>query len=409
MVEPSALAGIRVIELCDEQGEWCGKLFADMGAEVVKVEPPAGNPTRRIGPFVDDQPHPERSLFFWYYNTSKRGITLNIESGEGGRLLRRLIDQADVVIESFPPGYLAELGLGLAHLCEQQPRLIGVSITPFGQTGPYRNYQMTDLTALAMSGICNSCGYDGTELPPVRPGQNHAYHTACHFAYIGALVALINREMTGLGQYIDVAIHDCCAVTSEFATLHWFYSKQVVRRQTGRHADIRPTAPTQFLCGDGRYINLAHVLDEGPWQRLVAWLESEGMAVDLGDERFADPATRIAEGSYINEILAAFALTHTAEELFHGAQQRGLTWGAVRTPEEWLDDPHAKARGFFQEVEHPELGRKVTYPGAPYQFQRTPWRIRRRAPLIGEDNIEVYGRLGLTPQDLTVLREQGVV
>jgi crotonobetainyl-CoA:carnitine CoA-transferase CaiB-like acyl-CoA transferase len=396
MTTPAALANIRVIELCDERGEWCGKLFSGMGAEVIKIEPPDGSPTRRIGPFVDDVPHPDRSLFFWYYNTNKRSVTLDLDTDQGRDWLRRLIADADVLIDSLGPGYLAARGLDVEMLCREHPRLIGISITPFGRDGPYREYQMTDLTQIAMSPICNSCGYDGDSLPPVRPGQNHAYHTACHYAYLGALVALVNRELTGLGQFIDVAIHDACCVTSEFATIDWFYNRKNVHRQTGRHADTRPTAPTQILCGDGRYINLAHVVDEGPWQRLVDWLDSEGMAVDLRDERFRTYDARVEQASYIYDVLAAFALTHTSEELFHGAQQRGLTWGAIRAPEDWLTDPHAEARGFFQQVEHPELGRTITYPGAPYLFHRTPWRIGRRAPLLGEDTEAVLGQLGET-------------
>jgi benzylsuccinate CoA-transferase BbsE subunit len=364
-----------------------------MGAEVIKVEPPSGSPTRWRGPFVDDQPHPERSLHFWYYNTNKKSVSLDLDDDRGRDLFRRLVAGVDVLVESCPPGYLAARGLKTSDLCEAYPRLIGVSITPFGHDGPWRDYQMTDLTQIAMSGIANSCGYDGDQLPPVRPGPDRSYQTAGHYAYMGALVALVNREMTGLGQYIDVPIHDACAVTSEFATIDWFYNRKNVHRQTGRHADMRPTAPTQILCGDGRYINLAHVVDEGPWERIVDWLDSEGMAVDLRDERFATYASRAAQASYIYTVLGAFALTHTSEELFHGAQQRGLTWGAIRVPEDWLQDPHARDRGFFHEVEHPELGRTVTYPGAPYLFGETPWQVGRRAPQIGEHTEEVLGGL----------------
>jgi crotonobetainyl-CoA:carnitine CoA-transferase CaiB-like acyl-CoA transferase len=239
-----------------------------------------------------------------------------------------------------------------------------------------------------------SCGYDPEEnLPPVRPGQYHSYHTAGHFALTGILSALFEREESGHGQYIDVAAHDCLSVTVEFANTHWYYKQDIVRRQTGRHAHPMITAPTQYQCADGRYVNLALPRADAAWKALVSMLQAKGLGEGLDDPALQDPLTRFAEGSRAYDLLHVLCATHTAEELFHLGQSLGLTWAAVRSPEDWLSDPQAAVRGFIQQVEHPELGRSLPYPGAPFIAHGSPFRIRRRAPLLGEDTEAVLGEV----------------
>jgi crotonobetainyl-CoA:carnitine CoA-transferase CaiB-like acyl-CoA transferase len=396
-----ALAGLRVVELADAHGEWCGKLLADMGADVVKVEPPGGAPTRRIGPFVDDEEGGERSLWFWHYNTSKRSVTLDIDDPSNRETLRRLIAGADVFVETLAPGRAASLGLDYATLSGENARLVHVAVTPFGQTGPYvdAGYRTTDLVSMALGGPMQSCGYDppdGEEpLPPVRPGTGESYHTASHHALIALLAALYERETSGRGQYIDVSAQAALAVTVEFASLYWEYTRGNVLRQTGRHAMPGRTARTQYICADGKPVNVALPLERKGWLALVGFLKSEGLAEDIDEAEYDDVAKRLAYGSIIFGSIEVLAARHTAEELFHMGQRMGLTWAAVRAPEEWLEDEHARARGFFVEVEHPELGRTVTYPGAPFRMSATPWRIGRRAPLAGEDTEAVLGEVGL--------------
>jgi benzylsuccinate CoA-transferase BbsE subunit len=405
-----ALDGYRVIELAGPLGEWCGRLLANLGADVVKVEPPGGGGTRRVGPFVGDEPHPEQSLYFWHNNTSKQGITLDIEHADGRALLRRLITGADVFLETLPPGDAQALGLDYPALAGENPRLVMCSITPFGHDGPYARLKTTDLVSMALGGPMQSCGYDEDEnLPPVRPGPYHSFHTASHFAATGILAALFEREAGGLGQYIDVAAHDCLAVTVEFANTQWYYARSVVRRQTGRHAGVQPTTRTQYQTFDGRYVNLALPRAEGPWRALVDELNRRGLGEGLDDPDLLDPVKRFAAGSRAYDLLEVLCATHTAEDLWHLGQRLGLTWGAVRRPEEWLDDPHAAARGFLVEVEHPELGTSFTYSGAPFIAHDSPWRIRRRAPLVGEDNEMVYGELGLGVDQLNDLRTKGII
>ena len=217
---PSPLAGLRILELADETGQFCGKLLGDLGADVVKIEPPGGERNRHVGPFLDDIPHPERSLSFWYYNTSKRGITLSLETADGRGLFRRLAATSDVILETFRPGFLASLGLDYDSLSLQNPRMIMCSLTPFGQTGPWRDYLSSDLLHMAAGGEMASSGYDQADAPnapPIAPGGGNAWHMGGHFAYMAIMAALVHRTVAGQGQYIDTSIHEACALTTEAA------------------------------------------------------------------------------------------------------------------------------------------------------------------------------------------------
>jgi len=409
--EPAgALSGLRVVELAGPLGEWCGRLLAGMGADVVKVEPPGGGPTRTIGPFVADEPHPDRSLYFWQHNAGKRAVTLDLARAAGRALLGRLIRTADVLLETLPPGEAATLGLDYATLSREHPRLIVCSITPFGPDGPYAAYKTTDLVSMALGGPMQSCGYDPeAHLPPVRPGQYHSYYAAGDAALTGILAARLEREESGLGQHLDVAVHDCLAVTVEFANTYWYYSRQVVRRQTGRHASPQVTARTQYRCADGRYLNLALPRDERGWLALLDLLREHGLGEGLDDPALLDPAHRFAAAGRVYQALEVLCALYPAEALFHLGQRLGFTWAAVRAPEDWLDDPHAAARGFFIPVAHPALGRAYPYPGAPFSGHGSPWRVRRRAPLVGEDTAAVFAEIGVDATELAALQADGVV
>jgi len=413
---PGPLTGLRILELADAKGQFCGKLLGDLGADVLKVEPPGGETTRQVGPFLDDLPHPERSLSFWYYNTSKRSITLNLETADGRHLFRRLAATADVILETLPPGYLAALDLGYEALGASNPGLIMCSLTPFGQTGPWRDYLTTDLLHMAAGGQMASCGYDAADVPnapPIAPGGGNAWHMGCHYAYMAIMAALVYRTVTGRGQYIDASIHEACALTTEAAIPTYIYRKEVVRRQTGRHHAAGPTPRTQFRSKDGKYVTalVAGRLTPRYVKELAELLDSYGMAGDLKDPKYQDPKV-IAENRdhIIDDLVASFIASLPAEESYHAAQSRGFTWGAVRAPEELLDDDHLHDRGFWKQVEHPELGRSFVYPGEAAIFSDSPWCISRRAPLIGEHNREIFcSELGLSPQALSVLAENRVI
>ena len=419
MADHGPLHGLRVLELSDEKAQWAGKLMADFGADVVKIEPPGGQSTRTVGPFYQDLPDRERSLYFWHYNTSKRGVTLDLETEDGRGLFRRLAEGADVILETFKPGYLPSLGLGYDDLKEDNPGLIMCSLTPFGQSGPWSNFVTSDLIQLSAGGQMGCCGYNEEDVedpPPIAGGGGQAWHMGSHYAYIAMMAALNQRAVTGRGQYIDSAVHDACALTTEMHVLTYIYTGEEVRRNTGRHASS-PTGfsqpKSQLRCSDGKYVNASlPPLRLTPVQvkTLAEWMDGYGMAGDLMDEKYQNPEVIRENGTYIHGLFVEFVGSLTQDEVYHGGQERGFTWGAIRAPDDLVDDGHLNDRGFWTPVEHPELGETFTYPGPAGIYNGSPWSISRRAPLIGEHNAEVLcGELGLTPAELSVLAESGVV
>ena len=407
-----AYAGLRVLELVEEAGQWCGKLMADMGADVIKIEPPGGETARTVGPFYKDVPHPDRSLSFWHYNTSKRSITLNLKTEVGRRLFRRLAEKADVILETYRPGYMASVGLGYQDLKNDNPGLIMCSLTPFGQRGPWKDYRTSDLLHLAAGGQMASCGYtedDVPDAPPIAPGGGQSWHIGSHFACMAIGAALVHRTVTGRGQYIDASIHDACALTTEAAVNHYIYSKEIVRRQTGRHASPSPTDTTQHRCMDGNYVNVAaQIRDRMTSDRLDVlgeWMDEMGLARDLLDEKMRHP-----DAITDNELFLYLIGNITRDEMYRGGQERGFNIGAVWSPEEVMKDQHLEDRGFWAEVEYPEVSERFRHPGPAGILNGSPWAISRRAPLLGEHNEEVLcGELGLTGTQLAILAERSVI
>ncbi len=411
---PGPLAGLRVLELADEKGQFCGKLLGDLGADVIKIEPPGGEPCRRVGPFLDDIPHPERSLPFWYYNTSKRGITLALDNADGKRLFRRLAATADVVLETFRPGFLDSLRLGYKALSENNPRLVMCALTPFGQSGPWRDFVTSDLLHMAAGGQMASSGYDDVaDTPPIAPGGGNAWHMGGHFAYMAIMAALVHRTVAGRGQFIDASIHEACALTTEAAIPNYVYRGEVLRRHTGRHHAAGPTPRTQFRAKDGNYVCalVGGRLTPRYIGELADLLDTQGMAGDLRDSKYQDQEVIDAHTAHIiDDLVAGFIASLPAEAVYHAAQERGFTWAAVRSPEALLDDPHLRDRSFWKPVEHPELGRSFLYPGEAAIYNGSPWRISRCAPLIGEHNREIFcDELGLSRGELVVLAENGAI
>ena len=419
------ISPLRVLELADEKGQFCGKLLAEMGADVIKVEPPGGRPTRSYGPFMDDQPDPQKSLYFWHYNTSKRGVTLDLEAPEGKELFRRLVQSSDVLVETFPPGYLAGLGLGYESLAELNPGLVMASITPFGQTGPYRDFKTSDLVSSALGGMMFSCGYDDVPgSPPVNPDGGQTLHMASQYAAIATLAAIWARSFTGRGQYIDVSIHQSVNCTTEWAVPIYWYHGLNIRRQTGRHAAHVDTHSSQVRARDGRYVNLLGVMprDVNGWNNLLDWMEERGAVGDLRDPKYTDlvagrvpgisfrNAHTTPEGLHLIQSIVKFVESLDSNEAYHGGQQRGLIWSIVRPPDDILEDDHWWDRGFFTRVAYPELDKEFIHPGVPYRFGKSEVGVSRRAPLIGEHNDAVYAtELGLSPEELAELAVKGVI
>jgi len=378
-----ALDGVRVLDLSDQQGAFAGKLLAGLGADVVLVEPPGGSPLRSIPPFWQGVEGPERSLFFWFYSAGKRGITLDWRTAAGAATLRRLAARADVLIESEAPGTLAGLGCGSAALRAANPRLVVASITPFGQTGPYRAWRASDTVAQAMGGMMFVNGHrDG---PPLRSLGLQAYHQAGIFAAVGVVSALLARDTTGRGQDVDVSLQAAVAGALEHVPGLWHQMGLVAPRQGTLHW-------TRYFCvgrcRDGWVMHCTL----GDWTSLVEWMKADGMGAGLDDPALEDIKTRQAEADRLFAALDAWAARYTVEELVQGAQLRRIPYAAVRPPEALLRDPHLAERGFFVPIEHPDLGLTVPYPGAPFRLTDAPWRVAR-PPRLGEHTEQVLAEL----------------
>jgi crotonobetainyl-CoA:carnitine CoA-transferase CaiB-like acyl-CoA transferase len=419
MKNETALSDIRVLDLTGLMGGYCTKLFADLGADVVLVEPPSGHPGRHIGPFYKGQVHPEKSLYFFHFNTSKRSVTVEIEKSDGRDILKKLVETADILVESYSPGYLDSIGLGYDVLKKINPKLILVSITGFGQTGPYKDFKASDIVGLAMSGVLDSVGFP--EDPPTSLACSQAYHMTSTYAAIGALMALHNRDVTGEGQWVDIPMQGAVLRMSEFGA-HQYWLTKTPRKRSG--VEFYRGVRDFFPCKDGAVFCSA--LGGSGAATMLEWMESEGMGADLREEKYAAAIHMIATGGapmgkgtqqktkfdgslgnveqvdiksalrHIEEVWAAFLMAHTREELFVGAQTRGVRLMAVREAVDIVDNASLKFRNWFVDVDHPELGTTVKYPGQPFGLSETPWRISRRAPLIGEHNGEILEKeLGL--------------
>lgn len=391
-----AAAGIRVIELASERTALAGKLMADMGADVIVVEPPGGAATRNYEPFAADTPDPEQSLWWWHYNTSKRSVVVDLETSEGRDDLAALLATADVVIEAEPLHRLTQLNLDWPQVKLANPGLVWTSITHSGRDG--QDPPATDLTILAEGGPVWSCGYDDHSIAPVRGGGNQGLHTACHFAVMSVLAALVWREDSGKGQLIDVSMLASANATTEFATLWWLNAGQEVQRQTGRHANPTPTEPTQVRCADGRWLNTGvpprrakEFADLRNWIDELGWTEEceTYELLKLGDGYDLISVFQLADDPLAAEVFQAGRDTIGflserlgAQDLFAGLQQRGMACGVVYSPEEMMADPHFVDRGFPTRVEQVN-GDTHLYPGAPYLFGASPWAISR-APTLGE-------------------------
>ncbi|MBM3133023.1 MAG: CoA transferase [Chloroflexi bacterium] len=415
------LSGYRVLDLTDEKGHLCGKILGDFGADVIKIERPGGDPSRNRGPFYKSIADAEKSLPWFAFNTSKRGITLDIASPDGREIFKRLVQTADFVIESFDPGHLASLGLGYSELEKINRGIILTSITPFGQTGPYSQYRATDLVGVAMGGIVRILGDLGR--PPVRMSCDpQAYCQAGVHGAVGSMVALYHRELTGEGQHVDVSMQE--AVEQSTMNAIEVYALMGINLigmgQFLISPRPQPLGPLflRFVmpCKDGHvvlYFVGGMAVGIHSSTELVRWANEQGMALELKGYDFHKwDGTVMAQTDYDRMIKAIgeFLMTRTKAELFEEAIKRGIMMAPCATTADILRNSQLEARGFWAKVEHVELGETVTYPGAPVRLDEYPWRIQCRAPLIGEHNHSVYcGEMGFDEEQLGVLKARGVI
>ena len=414
-----------MLDLSSEMGWYAGKLLADLGADVIKVEPPGGDPGRGLPPFYADHPGRETSLRFWYFNANKRSVTVDLAQHDGRHLFGRLVQTADIVIESFGAGGLEALGVDAAALRARRPALIWVSISGFGLDGPHAGWKVTDIVAQAMAGIATLAG--DPEGPPQRIAGNQAYIVAGISAAQGALLALLHAEASGEGQLVETSLQEALSICQETAHLGWDFQR-VSRERIGEQHRM-PGIGT-YQTRDGYIYSAVGIPGFGaPWTELISWMAEEGQAAELTEPQFAkafaafdmrtlgDPERLAALAPLLNraqELLSAFYAAKTSMEIYEQGQARRLLIGMVASPADISENHHLAAREWWVELEQ---GRGVgaeavplRMPGAPYRLSAAPARIRRPAPRIGEHNREVWvDEVGIPAEDLQIYAGEGAV
>src|SRR5271167_276987 len=414
----SVLSPYRVLDLTTERGLLCGQVLADMGADVIKVEPPGGSPARAMGPFHNDVGHPDRSLYWWAYNRNKRAITLDIERDAGRDLLRRLVERADFLIESHNPGYLAKHNLGFDDLAKINPALIYVSITPFGQDGPKAGYADSDLIIMAAGGPLILAG--DADRPPVRLSVPQAYLHASADAAVAALAAHHERVRSGLGQPVDVAAVQSVAMATQSNTLAAALGSVEPRRMSGGVKMGPIEIPLVWPASDG-YVAMTFLFGSALGvftAKLMHFICEQGFCdeatrdkdwIAYGEQLFSG-AEPLSEFERVKELVRNFTRSHTKNELLDMAVERGFLITPVTTIDEVVESPQFASRGYFQKVEHPELGESFRYPGPFAKFSATPIECRLRPPTIGEHNSEIYrDELGLSEHEIAELSRAGII
>jgi crotonobetainyl-CoA:carnitine CoA-transferase CaiB-like acyl-CoA transferase len=398
-----ALSHLKVIELCNlVAGPYCTKLLADLGAMVIKAEPPGtGDEARKRGPFLNDIPNPETSGLFLYLNTNKLGITLDIKTATGKNILKELIKQTDVFVEDNPPKLMNELGLTYAELKKLNPRLVMTSITPFGQTGPYRDYKAYELNSFHAGGEGYLLPIQSPDLSrePLKGGGLVGDCVCGLSSAIATLAATYRMRESGLGQHVDVSKQDVL-MTMVLLMVAMFANMGVVPNRLKRPLLM----PLPMECQDG--YTMISVLTDREWQDFVEFMGNPAWAQD---ERFSKWLQRHICGDDINPHVMEWLSQHKKQEIFHKLQAKAVSAVPVNTAEDLVKSPQMEARGFFVDVHHPRAG-KLKYPTVPYKFSETPCRMKRSAPLLGQHNVLVYCQmLGYTKEELAKMAEAGVI
>lgn len=412
-MEKKALEGLKVLEYAElVSGPYCGKMLADLGAEIIKIERPStGDRARQKGPFPNDVLHLEKSGLFLCLNTNKLGITLNLEVAAGLKIFKELLKEADILLESNPPQIMESLGLDYSSLEKINPRLIMTSITPFGQTGPYRNYNAHDINIWHSGGLAYGMG-DPDKAPLNNAGFLADYQSALN-AFVATLCALIFRQNTGQGQHVDVSEQECIASILEFGITSYTFQGKILRRLGTPHVPLG-IEKIIFPCKDGFVAML--LLEPHQWQSLAEMMGNPPWAMDPKLCNFFYRMTPAGQeeikrryGKNTNELIEEWLSQQEKEKFFHEAQKRRIPAAPVYNPKEVMEAEHLRERGFFVEMTHPQAG-TLTYPGAPYRFSKTPWRIGRPAPLLGQHDEEIYcGRLGYSKEEIVKLKQEVVI
>jgi crotonobetainyl-CoA:carnitine CoA-transferase CaiB-like acyl-CoA transferase len=405
-----ALSPLKVVEYSDFiSGPYCGKLLADLGAEIIKVEKPGiGDKARSWGPFPQDIPHPEKSGLFLCLNTNKLGITLDVGTPAGAKLFRELVKWADILVENNPPKEMEKLRLDYESLNKINPRLVMTSITPFGQTGPYRDYKSCDLITFNMSGMAYinpPIGVDNLEKQPPLKGPRHSGDFMAAIAgAIGTMSAVMTRLVSGLGQHVDLSEQESLVSVLRRELDIFDYDKIPYKREKNVLGS-RMMGATGFLPSIDGPIALA-LSNDKQWGNVV---EMMGNPEWTQNPLFQDRRTRRLNQDAVNMMVGEWTKERTWEEICQATEEKHLPCMLVSSVEDMVHSEQIAAREFFIDVEHQVAG-KIKYPGAPYKLSGTPWGVRQPAPLLGEHNEEVYCRiLGHDKRELVKLRQAGVI
>jgi benzylsuccinate CoA-transferase BbsE subunit len=402
------LDGIRVLEFGGALTNYCGKMFAELGADVILVEPPHGDDLRLQPPYADlDHSDPEASLQYFYRNTSKKSIVLDLDNPDGVATFSRLASSVDLVLEGQTPGVLGDLGIGYEDLARKNPTLVMTSITPFGQTGPYAHYEHSDLICMAFGGMLWMGGYaDG---PPVRPVGDQAYMAGSLFGSVASMIALTHAELTGEGQHVDVSVQESVAMGLENAAQYFDFEQHIRTRFGGTQKEAGFGI---FPCRDGHVFLLASGIGGNRfWSNLVAWMVEENVQGSevLGGPQWGAPdfmATDEAKSEFW-EIFTNFSTGRTKNELYHEAQEWRVPLGPVNKPSDVYRSTQLLTRGYFVDMD--AFGQSFQMPGAPYQLSDTPWQITGPAPSIGEHTDSVLADFGFDADEAQRLRAAGAV
>ena len=373
-------------------GPYCARLLADHGAKVIKIEPPGGEIGRKMPPFMGDDPHPEKSLFHLLLNLNKRGIELDIETPDGAAVLRRLARTADIIVESFAPGYLASIGLDYAELAGENEGLIMTSLTPFGQSGPYSQYKGSEIVAYATSGIMAISGEAHRE--PLQHGGFPALYEAGINGLLATNVALLTRDMDGFGQHVDVSIQEVIASSLIINQPYYSFAGGVQGRRHAEGSNFGQVMP----CKDGFFI--AQPGGGATWDDIANFFERP----ELKEHRFADLDERVHNGAEMDAIILNATEDRTMAEMFKTAAEKyRMLVGIVQTPEDLANCPQLAERGFFHEVEHPVVG-KFPLPFKLWDMSEGGPSCRTSAPLLGQHTDEVLAEYGYSPAEITTLK-----
>jgi crotonobetainyl-CoA:carnitine CoA-transferase CaiB-like acyl-CoA transferase len=394
----SSLEDLRVLDLSDGiAGAYCSKLFADYGADVIAVEPPSGHPLRRPGPFAGGMPHAETGATWLYLATNKRSITMDIRSPTARLLFRRMVEEANVIVESFAPGAMDWLGLGFGALRGIKRRIVLLSITPFGQTGPRAHWKATNLTSFASGGMMSLTGEPDRE--PLVNGGSQAEYQAGLQGFAAAATAAFNADSLEVPQHVDIAAQECMASALELYLPWWAYLKRDISQRKG---NVVSAVVGVYPAADG-HLGFHIMPRNWPW-----FAKAMGREDLVEDERFRDSHARLQNNDELEAIIYEWAGRQKAKELYQRAGAARVPVAFVHSMGDLLESEHLRGRGYFHRAEHPVAGVQ-TYAGAPFGMSDVEW-LEGRAPLLGEHNQEFYrGEMGLSGVELSRLRAAGVV